>query len=456
MKTFAAKYVLVDGEFRGDHAVTVGSDGRIASVGPVAVGSRIEHLGEVALIPGAVNAHSHAFQRAIRGRTEHVDPSRPDENFWTWRQQMYAALDTFGPDEIYAVSRWAFVEMLLAGITTVGEFHYVHHAPDGSHYADANELAHRVVAAARDAGIRVALLRVGYRRGGFEQPMAHGQHRFIDASDDEIVRRIDDLRSHYAADSLVTIGVAPHSIRAVPADTLCAMREAATRWGLPLHIHANEQRREVDESLREYGRRPVEVFADLGLLGGDVTLVHGTHLSERELDLVAEHDVTICACPTTERNLGDGFLPASELVRRGVSITIGSDSQAHIDPWEEVRCIEYHERLRTERRNVLAGAAGAPTTAAVLWPVLADAGARALGVEAGSLEPGRWADFVALDLNHPALVGATAATLLTDVCLSMTPGAIRDVWVGGRQVVAGGRHARAEAAAESFRRLVAR
>ncbi len=454
MQTFAARYVLVDGEFRTDHAVAVGSDGRIASVGPISLGSRVEHLGEVALVPGLVNAHSHAFQRAIRGRTEHIDPARPHENFWTWRERMYAVMAQLGPEQIYAVSRWTFIEMLLSGITTVGEFHYVHHQPDGVPYSDPNELACRVIAAAQDVGIRIALLRVAYRRGGHDRAVAPEQLRFIDTTDDVFLQRVEALRSRYAGQRGVTIGIAPHSIRAVGHETLVAARDAATEWNMPLHIHACEQRAEIEQCVAEYGKSPIEVLADLEMLSDRLTVVHGTHVSEVELDLLAKFRPTLCACPTTERNLGDGFLPASALVGRNVPIALGTDSQASIDLWEDARCVEYHERLRSESRNVLAGAANASRTSDVVWPMLAENGARALRLPVGSLAKGREADMVALDLNHPTLVGADRASLLQDICLSVAPGAVRDVWVGGEPVVIGREHALRATAAESFRNAI--
>lgn len=452
MKTFAARYVLVDGEFRRDHAVSV-LDGQIVSVGPVTLGSSVEHLGDVALVPGLVNSHSHAFQRAIRGRTEHIDPAKPDENFWTWRDRMYGVMARLGPDEIYAVSRWAFTEMLLSGITTVGEFHYVHHQVDGTPYDDPNELAHRVIQAAQDVGIRIALLRVAYRRGGHEQDIAAEQKRFADADDDTLLNTVDELRRRYADERTVSIGLAPHSIRAVDEHTLRAVHEAAVDWDMPLHIHACEQRREIEESVAEYGKRPVEVFADLQMLDERLTLVHATHLSADELALMQSHAPTVCACPTTERNLGDGFLPATELVKRAVAITLGSDSHTNIDLWEDARCVEYHERLRVEQRNVLAAAAGVETTAAVLWPMLAEHGAHALRLPVGRLAAGHAADFIALDLNHPTLVGADAQSLLSDLCLSMTPGAVRDVWVAGKPVVENCVHPGQQSAAADFARV---
>lgn len=462
MKYFTARYVLVDSRFLQDQCIAVDDDGRIAAVGPAPDGVEVENLGGVAVVPGLVNAHSHAFQRAIRGRTEWVEPSHGEDDFWSWRERMYAAATSFGPEDVYATARWAFLEMLLSGITTVGEFHYLHHQPDGSPYDDANELAHRVIAAARDVGIRIALLRVAYRRGGLDRGVALEQRRFVDPSDEHLLVRTEALRARYVGQDDVAVGLAPHSIRAVSSETLTAVSQAADDWDVPLHIHACEQQREVEESIAEYDRRPIEVFNDLGMLDERLTLIHATHLSELELDLIADGPSTVCACPTTERNLGDGFLPARDLVKRAVPITLGSDSHANIDLWEEARCVEYHERLRTQRRNVLASATlesehalpHRAHTAEVLWPMLAEHGARSLRMDVGRLQPGKLADFVTIDLAHPTLVGSDADSLLSNVCLSMTPGAVRDVYVGGEEVVHRRDHPRFAEAKTAFESVI--
>lgn len=409
----------------------------------------VVELGNVALVPGLVNAHSHAFQRAIRGKTEYLEAGREEEDFWTWRKQMYGAALGFGADDVYEASKLAFLEMALSGITTVGEFHYLHHQPDGTAYEDPNELAHRVIRAARDVGLRIALLRVGYHRAGHGRPATDEQRRFVEPDVDTYLERAALLDEAYRDDEMVTVGLAPHSIRAVPGEWLVEAAGFADERDLPLHIHACEQRREIDESLEEYGKAPVAVFDDLGMLSERLTLVHATHLSDQELDLLAASRPTVCACPTTERNLGDGFLPARELVRRDVPICLGSDSHTNIDLWEEMRLVEYHERLRYERRNVLAAElSGRKRTADALWPMGSLNGARSLRLSAGCLEPGCVADFVALDLDHITLVGANLAgsslagsigdSLLTNITLSMTPGAVKDVYVGGKQIVADG------------------
>ncbi|QDG52025.1 formimidoylglutamate deiminase [Persicimonas caeni] len=401
-------------------------------------------LGEVAVVPGLVNAHSHAFQRGIRGKTEYLIAGREEEDFWTWRDEMYRAALGYDADKVEEVSRLAFLEMAMSGITSVGEFHYLHHQPDGTPYADPNELAHRVIRAARDVGIRITLLRVGYHRAGHGRPAEEGQRRFVEPDVDTYLTRADDLRGAWADDEHVTVGLAPHSIRAVPREWLVAASDYADEHDLAFHTHACEQRREIEESREEYGKPPVAAFADMGILSERMTLVHGTHLTDEELGLLEMHRPTVCACPTTERNLGDGFLPALELAKRDVPISLGSDSHTNIDLWEEMRLVEYHERLRYERRNVLATeirehmlgkqAGDRLPTANALWPMGTLNGARSLGLSAGCLEPGCLADFVTIDLNHITLRGTTRDSLLADITLSMTPGAVKGVFVGGEEL----------------------
>lgn len=447
---YRARYILDGFDWVEDGYLAV-KEGRIGSVYRTRdalpeqhePGARVD-LGDVAVVPGLVNAHSHAFQRGIRGKTEYLVAGREEEDFWTWRDEMYRAALGYDADRVEEVSRLAFLEMAMSGITTVGEFHYLHHQPDGTPYADPNELAHRVIQAARDVGIRITLLRVGYHRAGHGRPAEDAQRRFVEPDVDTYLTRVDALRGQWADDDFVEVGLAPHSIRAVPKAWLVAASDYADEHDLALHIHACEQRRELEESHEEYGKPPVAAFADMGVLSRRMTLVHGTHLSDEELALLAEHRPTVCACPTTERNLGDGFLPALELAKRDVPISLGSDSHTNIDLWEEMRLVEYHERLRYERRNVLATELrehmlGTQTgdrlpTANALWPMGTLHGARALGLSAGRLDPGCHADFVTIDLNHITLRGTTRDSLLADVTLSMTPGAVKDVFVGGKKL----------------------
>jgi formimidoylglutamate deiminase len=428
-------------------------DGKIVGFG---AGEADLDVGNVALMPGLVNTHSHAFQRAIRGRTERRNPKRKWDDFWTWREQMYTAALSFSRDDIYAVSRAAFLEMALSGITTVGEFHYVHHRPDGVAYDDPNELANTVIAAARSVGLRIALLRVAYAQGGPGKASSLEQRRFVESTPSEYLARLDDLAKKWEANDFVSVGTAPHSVRAVRPEWLSACADWAENRDAVLHIHACEQRAEVEECREAYGVTPVELLRGAGVLSERATVVHATHLSEHDLEILEEYKPTVCACPTTERNLGDGFLPARQLVSRGVPIAVGSDSQSVIDLWEEVRCVEYHARLQAESRNVLAAAADVEETSKVLWPMGFANGGRALGLPVGSLAPGMSADFITVDLRHPSLWGTSRATVATDALLSMSPDAVRDVWVGGERIIENREHPETREIAAEFGKLQAR
>src|SRR5215204_3258604 len=268
-------------------------DGRILEVGPAKEGVRLPGK---ALAPGFVNDHSHAFQRGLRGAVERIEPSRLHDDFWTWRERMYTLAERLSADSISEASRRCYEEMLSAGYTSVTEFHYVHHHPDGTPYGDLNALAKAVALAAEDAGIRLLLLPVAYARGGLP--------RFQDPSAQEFLQRVDDLRGWSEGRPLVGVGVAAHSVRAVPRGWLQEIGSYARRDDLPLHIHADEQEREIEECLSEHGVRPIELLAQTSYLGPGTTIVHATHADEHELDLLAEHGATVCACPTTEGNLG--------------------------------------------------------------------------------------------------------------------------------------------------------
>ncbi len=454
MEFLLPDYVLVDGEVRSGVAIGIAGDGTIASVGAPPAGASVTRLERRLLLPGFVNGHSHAFQRAIRGRSEYRVPGRTSDDFWTWREQMYAAAMRLSPDDVEAVSRMAFVEMALAGITTVGEFHYLHHPPDGTRYADPDELALRIGAAAESAGVRLVLLRVGYARAGFGRAPDPRQALFIDRSPDETIASVERLRARG-----MRVGLAPHSVRAQPIEWIRALGGHAQKHGLPLHMHMSEQPREVQESLAEHGARPVEVIAREGLIDERFTGVHGVHLTDDEVKLLGDARATICACPTTERNLGDGIVRARELLASGTRICFGTDSQIEIAPLQDARALEYHLRLQKLERALLGspeGDAAPDRIAARLLGCASASGARALGVEAGAIAPGLLADFVGVDLDDPSICGASRDTLLPTVVFSLERTALRDVWVGGRRVVQDGRHAALEGAVRDFRRSMER
>lgn len=424
--------------------------GRIERVAPVAElegeGVVVERLGGRALLPGFVNAHSHAFQRLIRGRTQWRPAGAERSDFWSWREAMYGAALSLSPEEVYDVSRAAFLEMLHAGFTSVGEFHYLHRDPRGESYADPNELANRVIAAAESVGVRIALLNVCYATGGIDEPLRPEQRRFATPDLDEFLADTESLRGEWSGRPGVSVGVAPHSIRAVPREWLGDLRTWARRRESPFHIHVSEQPAEVEAALAAWGLRPVELLADEGVLDEGATLVHATHLSPGEIGLLGEAAATICACPTTERDLGDGFLPGLELLEAGARLAIGSDSQTVIDSFDEMRLLEYHERLRRLRRVVLAGGGGRDgvegrlENAPPLLEVGTAGGARSLRLEAGRIETGLLADLIAVDLSHPTLAGHTPETLAAHLVFSAPTAVVSDVWVGGVRRVEGGRH----------------
>jgi formimidoylglutamate deiminase len=383
------------------------------------------------MVPGLVNAHSHAFQRVFRG---HVQWRSGDDDFWTWRSAMYSAANALDPEGIAAVSRLAFLEMAEAGVTRVGEFHYLHHQSDGTPYADRDLLASLVIDAARSVGVRICLLRVAYGRHSFGKPLAANQLRFGDVGPDAVLDAIARLRARWAGDAGVSVGLAPHSVRAVPAGWLSAFQ----KFDGPIHVHVAEQPAEVASSFDEHGRSPLAVFADAGLVDGRFVAVHLTHPSPGDVARLKAGDATVCVCPGTELDLGDGFLP---LAAREVRLCIGTDSQATVDPLAEARAVELHARGLAGRRNVMAPAEDRHGLANRLLAIASVDGARALGAS-GGLEVGAPADFVLFDLRRPAAAGVPAPEALAFVA---TPEWVDEVWVGGRCIVREGRHPQRDA-----------
>lgn len=385
-----------------------------------------------ALLPGLVNVHSHAFQRVIRGRTEKRTSDR--DTFWTWRVAMYHAANRVSAEMMYHVARMAFLEMLLSGITTVGEFHYVHHSPDGAPYPERNLLALEILRAARDIGLRIALLRTAYVRAGWNQSPDPGQVRFLTGRAQDFLADTDALRRSAAGDR-AWVGVAPHSIRAVPLEYLKIVADYARQNDLRLHMHVAEQPAEVEACLGEYGHRPVELLHREGLLDARFTAIHAIHITPREAEFLGRSQV--CACPTSERNLGDGAVPADLLFQAGAGICFGSDSNIQIDILEDARELEEHLRMNKLERVILSSG---DDLAARLFRDATETGAASLGSPGGRLEAGRAADFFTVNLNDPSLAGADAASLLDHVVFSLERTAVRDVAVAGKCIVREGRH----------------
>jgi formimidoylglutamate deiminase len=347
---------------------------------------------------------------------------------------MYAAANTLGPDEIYAASRLAFLEMALTGITAVGEFHYIHHSQDGTPYSNPNLLAHEVIRAANDVGIRIALLRVAYARAGYQTEANPLQRRFIEPKETYLTNLDHLLSSVDANDGMSWVGVAPHSVRAVPLDYLKSIVAFANKRRLPVHMHVAEQPAEVAACIQEYGRSPVALLDTEGLLGERFTAVHAIHVTPKAVDALARSGAGVCACPTTERNLGDGVVPADIYFRSRVPVSLGTDSQVQIDLLEDARELEYHLRLQKLERNVLAPETGATTLAARLFECATVNGAKAIGFNGGTLEPGAPADFFTVDLNDPSIAGSSLDELLASIVFSLSRTAIRDVVVNGKQL----------------------
>ncbi len=429
------------GELRFGETLAVDARGTIVASAPTDA-ARVRLPGRV-MLPGLVNGHSHAFQRVLRGRTELTNPGSSDD-FWSWREAMYAAATSLDPEGVYVVSRQAFLEMALAGITTVGEFHYLHHQPDGTPYADEHELAAQVVRAATEVGVRLVLLRVGYARAGFEVAPNPRQRRFLDPDVETCLRRTAELQRRFTS-PYVTVGLAPHSVRAVPRPWLTAMRA----WTGVLHMHVSEQPAEIAACLAEHGRRPIELLDEVGLLGPSFTGVHAIHLEADEVRLLGNSKSAVCACPSTERNLGDGVVRADELLAAGVTVSLGTDSQAHVDLLDDARQLEGHLRLLRLKRNVLTPATGAPSAlAARLLSIATEGGARSLALPVGSLEPGRPADFVTVRRDGPLVAGLPDQALLSGLVLGGAE--VADVAVAGRFIVRDREHASAHASTQSF------
>jgi formimidoylglutamate deiminase len=347
-------------------------------------------------LPALSTAHSHAFQRAMRGRAQRPVEDAPGvlEDFWTWRGQMYALASSLTPESIHAISLVAFRDLVRAGVRTVGEFHYVHHQPDGTPYDDRTILADAVVRAAKTTGLRIALLRAAYQRAGAGRPPEPVQRRFCDQSVDDVIRDVDTLRANWGNDPDVVIGIAAHSVRAIPPAWLAPLRDYARRYAMPLHMHVAEREREVDECVAESGLRPVELLADHGVLCDRFVAVHATHLLPHEAGLLGAARAFVCICATTERDLGDGLPDLGALRAAGVRLCTGVDSHVIVDPIEDLRALETHERLRTRTRVTFRPVSGTP--AEELWREGSIHGALACGfVDAGG--------HLIIRRDHPAL-----------------------------------------------------
>jgi formiminoglutamate deiminase len=415
------------------------ADGRITSirsnVAPGASSNRLYGL----VIPGMANAHSHAFHRALRGRTQ-----RDRGSFWTWRDLMYRAADRLDPDRYRLLARGVYAEMALAGITSVGEFHYLHHDAGGRRYSDPNAMGHALIDGAADAGLRLTLLDTCYLSSAPDgTPLNDGpQQRFGDGSGAGWAERVEALRLQMTAPRSgpeVLVGAALHSVRGVPVEHMPAVVEWADAHQRPLHVHSSEQRAEIDQCVAAHGRTPTAVLRDAGVLGPRTTAVHATHLTPEDIGDLDDTATGVCFCPTTERDLGDGIGPAPALLDANGLFSLGSDSHAVIDMFEEARAVELDERLAREERGIIG--------ASKLLRAATAGGQHAIGwTDAGQFRIGARADFVAVDLNSVRTAGGDATP--ETVVFAASAGDVTDVVIDGRVVVADRRHVRLDVVAD--------
>jgi formimidoylglutamate deiminase len=445
-KSIIAPYALLPSGWERDVRFDIDRTGTITGITPASPTQSATLLAGP-IIPGMPNTHSHAFQRAFAGRAERATSN--DDSFWTWRSAMYDLANRITPDDLEAIAAQLYIEMVCAGYTSVCEFHYVHHAPGGRRYDDPAEMSLRLLAAADTAGIGMTLLPVFYHSSDFGgAPALLEQARFV--HDVEGFMALFDALAPRCATSQRRLGIAPHSLRAVDAEHLQALIAALEERDplAPIHIHIAEQQREVLASLATNGARPVEWLLANAHVDERWCLVHATHMTEEETAAVAQSGATVAICPTTEGNLGDGFFPLAAYLNDHGHLSIGSDSHVSVDPAEELRWLEYAQRLRSHRRAIT-------TSPEAIYVRTARDGARATGRAVGELAIGRRADFLVLDAEHPSIIGPDIETIVDRWITSGRQNCLRDVFIGGEHVVIEGKHPRSDAVAARFRKTMA-
>lgn len=423
-RILAADLTWTGDRFESGIQIAVGEDGRIEAVGPLSRTPDVRLAGR-AVLPGFVIAHSHAFQRGLRGRGETFP--RGSGSFWTWREAMYDLVSRLDAETFRALCLQTFREMRAAGVTTVGEFHYFHHQVEGPDAAD-YELDALVLAAAAEAGIRIVLIQSYYHTGAVGLPLEGAQRRFRSPSPQVYWEQMERLAG-LVDPRQQSLAASVHSLRAAGPEDLASIYQEARRRDLPFHLHVEEQQREIEDVIAFYGRRPMALLLETLGTATDLTAVHCTHTDAEEMERFLASGGTVCLCPLTEGNLGDGIPGAPRAHPASGAFCLGSDSNNRISPIEEMRWLEYGQRLATQTRGALRDEEG--NVAKLLLEAATLGGAKALGIEAGRIAPGQWADFVAIDLESPALAGWTPETLLESVIFGATEEVVAATCVGG-------------------------
>ena len=424
MTILEPELLYVDGAFRTGQQVEILDDGTFGRVG-LSLGEATEVLEGEALLPGMANAHSHAFQRGLRGRAESYPESAG--SFWTWREEMYRLVESLDERAFRAQTLRAFREMLATGITSVGEFHYLHHLGGSRDYG----LDAVVLDAAREAGIRFVLLDVCYLTGDVGRPLEGAQRRFGSASVESFLESAERLEGALDRETQ-SLGLVAHSIRAAPIEAVETLHAKALETRRVFHMHVEEQRREIETTVARYGARPLELLLDRLEIGPETTAVHCTHSRDEDLVRLAERGANVCLCPLTEASLADG-VPSAALAAPGHHVALGTDSNHRIDFVEEMRWLEYAQRLRTKRRGVFRGRDG--SAAKRLFEIATEGGARSLGLSAGRVAPGQAADYFTLALDAPTLEAVETCDLLGAFVFGAGASAVKRVAVSGKRLV---------------------
>ena len=451
IRQFFANTLFDGSSWQSDVRISVDTYGRIDRVDIGCDRQQVERLGGI-VIPAMPNLHSHAFQRLMAGLAEYQ--TDPADSFWTWREIMYRIASKIEPDQQQVIARQLYIEMLKAGYTSVAEFHYLHRDPNGHSYSDPAESSKVLLSAAADVGIGMTLLPVLYQQGGFRaEPLRDSQRRFF-SSTEQYLKMMEALAGAIHGLDNARLGLAFHSLRAVSRANTQQVLDSVNRQQIAaIHIHIAEQISEVEQCLEVLGQRPVAWLLDNFGVDEQWCLVHATHLDQGEIRRLADSGAVAGLCPTTEANLGDGLFPLQQFLAAGGRIGIGSDSHISVSPIEELRWLEYGQRLHQQRRNIVADGENA-NCGATLWQRAANGGAQATGLPGALIEPGCRADWLVLDEDSPLLVGRQSAQLLDSLVFSGNVSPIKDVYVAGQHVIAERRHALEDKSARDYARVI--